>query len=393
MELTLTSRVRLLTQRYWVEILWCLFVVANTWAVLTFHDWSTVPFHFVWISISLLYGWRVWGLRMTLGLLAVAVIAPGVALLLNVLTNADRVDELTEVPLMTVVFLVMVMYVRRHVAARDEIRRVSEHNLALLQQERQFIQDASHVLRTPLTIALGHAELMLQTATDPVVAQDARVIVDELNRLKTVSNRLLALAATEQPDFAHPVPTPVRDLMTEACSRWSSTCPVRLGSLVDGYALVDQARIHEALDELIGNVVEHTPPGTPVTLSARREDGCIVLAVTDSGPGIPAPEQERIFDRFSRADGAARDNGFGLGLAIVKAIAEAHDATVAVRSEPGRGTTFELRFPSPANAADRAGRADRSGTGDDDLDEAMDQPPVDTAKVAAPLAAGGVRPR
>ncbi len=331
---------------HWVEILWCLFVLVNTAAIVKYHEWSTVPFHFIWIGLSLLYGWRVWGMRVTLAALTAVVVLTGLALVVDLIYDDERVDELTEVPLMATVFLVMVWYVRRHVAAKEETRRVSQHNVALLKQERQFIQDASHLLRTPLTIALGHAELMSRTTTDPVTAHDSQVIIEELGRLKVVSDRLLALAATEQPDFVHPVATSVRDLVTHAWSRWSSTYPaVELGRVVDTSAPLDPARLLEALDELVGNAVRHTPHGTPIELSARLADGSLVVAVADHGPGIPRGEQDRIFDRFARVDGRERVDGLGLGLAIVKAVAEAHGGSVAVRSEPGHGATFELRLP------------------------------------------------
>ncbi len=321
-------------------------MLINAAAILVFRDWATVPFHFIWIGLSLLYGWRVWGLRTTSMTLAAVMLVTGVALATDVLQRNQAPDELTEIPLMATVFVVMVLYVRRSVAAREEIRRVSEHNLALLQQERQFIEDASHVLRTPLTIALGHAELIQRTTTDPAAARDAEVVIDELNRLRTISDRLLELAATEQPDFVHPVETPIRELVTDACARWSSTCPaVELGRVIDTSVPLDPARVLDALDELIGNAVRHTPAGTPVKLSARREDGCVVMAVADMGPGIPQTEQTWIFDRFARADGRDGRTSVGLGLAIVKAIAEAHGGSVGLRSEPGHGATFELRLP------------------------------------------------
>jgi signal transduction histidine kinase len=347
----LTRRWAAFTRRYWVELLWCVFVLANTGAILIFRGWATIPFHFIWIGLSLLYGWRVWGLRATIWALVAVMVLTGLAMAVDVTLGDQAPDELTEIPLMATVFVVMVWYVRRSIAAKDEIHRVSEHNLALLQQERQFIEDASHVLRTPLTVALGHAELISRTTTDPVTAQDSKVIVDELKRLKTVSDRLLELAATEQPDFVHPVETSIRDLITDAHSRWSATNPaVEFGRVVNASVPLDPARILDALDELIGNAVGHTPAGTPVKLSARRENGAVVVAVADRGPGIRLSEQARIFDRFSRADGADRRNGVGLGLAIVRAIAEAHGGSVGVRSEPGRGATFELRLPLAGQA-------------------------------------------
>jgi two-component system OmpR family sensor kinase len=340
---TLTRRATAFARKYWVEIAWCGFVLLNVAAILVFPDWATVPFHFIWITLSLLYGWRVWGLRATGTALAAVIMITGVALLDDVILRYQAPDELTEIPLMAAVFVVMVMYVRRSVAAKEQIRRISEHKLA---QERQFIEDASHVLRTPLTIALGHAELIKRTTTDPLAARDSEVVIDELHRLKMVSDRLLRLAATEQPDFVHPVETPIRELVKDASARWSSTCPaVELGRVADVSVPLDPARVLDALDELIGNAVGHTPPGTPVKLSARREDGCVVVAVADSGPGIPSSAQALVFDRFARVEGHDRRNSLGIGLAIVKAIAEAHGGSVTLRSEPGRGATFELRLP------------------------------------------------
>lgn len=342
----LIRRATTFARRHWVELGWCVFVLANTTAMLVFSEWATVPFHFIWIGLSLLYGWRVWGLRATIWALVAVMLLTGLAMLDDVVVGGQAIDELTEIPLMATVFVVMVWYVRRTIAAKEEIRRVSEHNLALLQQERQFIEDASHVLRTPLTVALGHAELISRTTTDPVTAHDSKVVIEELKRLKTVSDRLLELAATEQPDFVHPVETQIRDLVTDAYSRWSATNPaVEFGRVVNASVPLDPARILDALDELIGNAVGHAPAGTPVKLSARRENGAVVVAVADRGPGIPRSEQARIFDRFARGDRGDRRNGFGLGLAIVKAIAEAHGGSVGVRSDPGHGATFELRLP------------------------------------------------
>jgi two-component system OmpR family sensor kinase len=351
----LTSRMARVPRERWIELGFGLFVLVNTAGILVFSQWSTVPFHFIWIGLSVLYGWLVWSIRATLAVLASVIVLTGVALGALVVRGIDRPDDLTEVPLMAIVFLVMVWYVRRHVAAREETRRVSERNLALLKQERQLIQDTSHVLRTPLTIALGHAELLCRTTADPIAAQDAQVVIEELNRLTLVCDRLLTLAATAQPDFAHPVPTPVHVLVTHVWSRWSPTDPaVELGEVVEAWVSVDPARFVEALDELIGNAVQHTPEGTPIRLSAQRRDGQLVVAVADRGPGIPPGDQDRILERFarlSRDDGDDQSKGLGLGLAMVKAIAEAHGGSLAVHSEPGHGTTFELRFPLRTGAA------------------------------------------
>lgn len=333
-----------------MEIGWWIFVLLNAAGILVFSDWATIPFHFIWIGLSLLYGWRVWGPRGTYAALAVIIAITGVTLGEDVIAGNQAVDEMTEIPLMSAVFLVMVWYVRHSVATEKMIRRVSARNLALLQQARHFIQDVSHVLRTPLTIALGHAEVLQRTTADAVAAQDAQIVINELKRLKALTDRLLALATSEQPDFVHRVGTAVSDVVTRALDRWSATCSsIIRGPVDDTVFLLDPDRVLEALDEMIGNAVAHTQPGTPIELSARREDGFEVIAVADRGPGIPEHTQSLIFDRFTQVDGASpnggRRNGFGLGLAIVKAVAEAHGGSAGVRSRVGQGAVFELRLP------------------------------------------------
>ena len=140
--------------------------------------------------------------------------------------------------------------------------------------------DASHIVRTPLTIALGHAEILQRTTDDAVAARDAGVVIDELTRLKETTDRLLELATSHQPDFVRPVLTPLREVVADACDRWSAKgAPVRLGKVDDAAVRLDPDRLLEALDELIGNAVNQTPPGRPVEISARRENGCEVIGV------------------------------------------------------------------------------------------------------------------
>src|SRR6185312_1070044 len=139
-------------------------------------------------------------------------------------------------------------YVHRAVAGQEQIRRISEHNLALLQRQRELVQDVSHVLRTPLTIALGHTELLLRGTRDAETTRDLTVVMDELTRLKHVSDRLLALAASEQPDFLQGVETRLDRLATQAASSWSSSHPaVTLGRLAPVSALVDPTQLRSAL--------------------------------------------------------------------------------------------------------------------------------------------------
>jgi signal transduction histidine kinase len=346
---TLTDRPRQWLRLHWAEALWAVFVAANTIGILTFGEWATVPFHFIWIGLSLMYGWRVWSTRATGWALASVIVLTGGAMFEEVRLGQQALDELTEIPLMSIVFLVMVWYVRRAVGARELFRRVSEHNMALLRQQRLLVQDASHVLRTPLTIALGHAELFRRTTSDTERASDLDVVIDELKHLKHISDRLLALAALDQPDFLRPVRSRMDDLVIQVWSRWSTTHPeILLGDMVTLEVPHDDLQVREALDELITNAVRHCPPGTKVTVAMSVVDGGVRISVADRGLGIPEDDRSRIFDRFAQAEGSTSRRGVGLGLAFVRAIADAHGGRVSLSHTAGGGSTFALWLPGHA---------------------------------------------
>jgi two-component system, OmpR family, sensor kinase len=337
---------RIAWRQYAVEAWWWVFVLVNTGSILVFRDWPTVPFHFIWISLALVYGWRVWSVRATAVVLALIIVLTGTVMLVDVLSGDQAVDELTEIPLMSAVFVVMVWFVRRAVASQNEIERVSERNHALLLREQRFVQDASHMLRTPLTIAMGYAEVLQRTTKDTAVVADLQVVVDELQRLRRITNRLLSLARSDEADFVHPVDSSVEELVRLVHRRWATSCPaVHLGQVEDALVRIDRDRLIEALDELVGNAVAHTPSGTPIELSARAEGDHQVIAVADEGPGITEADAAVIFDRWTHISHGGHAGGAGLGLAIVKAIAEAHGGSVSLNRRPGGGGAFELRLP------------------------------------------------
>ena len=339
---------------YWVDIAWVIFILLNLLAMRLVPAWQTVPFLIIWVSLTAVYGFRLWHLGSTLLTVVTVTLATGGLIGWQVLRGKQDGDYLAEVPLLAMMFVVMVWHSRRRVAAMDQMKRVSEHNLVLLDQQRQFLQDASHELGTPIAIALGHVELIEQAARDHETAADARVAAAELLRIRRLTSRLLLLASTDGPDFLYLAPVDVEEILVEALHRWSHV-PRQwsLGTLSDGWVDADADRLTMAVDALIENAVDQTDQNAQIELSARRDDETIVIAVTDSGPGIAAADIERIFGRFARID-AGRNRtagGFGLGLAIVKAIAEAHHGSVHVSSTVGRGATFEIHLPATAPGA------------------------------------------
>jgi signal transduction histidine kinase len=335
-------------RRFWPDLVWVGFAIANLVAMALAPDWETVPFHFIWVSLTILYGYRVWGPQVTAAVFTAVVASTGALLVFDLTRSAQLADELTEVPLMGAMFLAMVWHAQRRLGAMEDLRRVSDANLRLLHRERQFIQDASHELRTPITVALGHAELVERASRDPELADDARIVVDELQRLRRLADRLLLLATSEDPDFLSRSPVQVDRLLAETLQRWAPTVRRwRLDPSEPATVVSDADRLGLALDALVENAVKHTGPGDEIRLGVQRRGDQVAIVVADSGTGMPAERLEGIFERFARLDRArSRDQGGeGLGLTIVKAIVQAHGGTVAVRSTPGAGSVFELLLP------------------------------------------------
>jgi signal transduction histidine kinase len=347
----------------WPDIIWAAFVGLNLAAMRLLDSWQTVPFLAIWISLTVIYGFRLWRLQPTILTWAAVTLATGGIIFVQVLKGQQDADYLAEVPLIALMFLVMVWHGRRRLAATQErltameqVHKISQENLRLLEQQRQFLQDASHELGTPITVALGHAELIEQAATDQSVASDARVVTGELARLRRLTNRLLLLASAGAPDFLQVGPVPADSLVLDALERWGHVPRRwRLGDVAEVTVLGDGDRLIVALDALLENAVAHTEPGDRIEVSVGLDEDSAVISVTDSGCGISKTDLDRIFGRFTRAEPyrSREAGGFGLGLPIVQAIAEAHHGSVRVHSSSGQGSTFEMVIPAVPGAKPR----------------------------------------
>jgi signal transduction histidine kinase len=352
------------TRSSWLDLAWAVFVGLNLALMRLLPAWQTVPFLVIWVSLTIVYGVRLWRLQPAILTLAVVTLASGGIIVAQVVQGQQDADYLVEVPMVALMFLIMVWHGRRRqaileerLAAMEEVQRVSRENLRLLEQQQRFLLDASHELGTPITVALGHAELIERAATDKVVADDARVVVGELARLRRLSSRLLLLASAGGPGFLDVGPVGIDSLVIDALDRWGYTPRRwRLGEVAEATVAGDRDRLAVALDALLENAIAHTGPDDLIELSAQLAEGQAVLAVTDSGCGIPEADLDRIFGRFARARPfrSREAGGFGLGLPIAAAIAEAHRGSVRVRSTVGSGSTFELLIPAALEAAEAA---------------------------------------
>ncbi len=355
---------------------WAVFSALDLAAILAFPYWETIPFHFIWISFTLLYGFRTWAPAPTLWVLAAVMAATGAGIGLDVVRGTEPPAELTEVPLMAAMFGAMVWHARRKLAAERASQQISEENARLLANQRRFLQDASHQLRTPITIALGHAELLAASLVGAQEGRDIQVVVGELNRLRRIAERLLVIAAAEDPEFLHPEPLALDSFTMEILRRWRPTADRRwqLGRLDRVTVQADRERLGLAIDALLENAVRHTADGDVIKLSvaAAGHGRPTRMIVADGGQGIPAELVPHVFDRFRSGD-SGHPRGTGLGLALVRAVARAHGGDVLVRSRPGNGSAFELLLPAPAGPPAIAAMPPAAAhAGGDTLDGSLD---------------------
>jgi signal transduction histidine kinase len=225
--------------------------------------------------------------------------------------------------------------------------------------QRAFLADAGHELRTPLTIVQGNLDTL---TVDAEGGETLDIVADELQRMARLVDELLLLAHSEQPDFLHTQPTDVADLTVSLLAKIESLGdrPWSIGAIARGCCLLDRQRITQAVVQLAANAASHTPAGTPVELSSAWDGSELLVSVADRGPGIPAAEHARIFDRFTRLD-TRRPDSTGLGLSIVAAIAAAHGGRAYVHDRPGGGAIFCLRIPPGNRRADDGGNGRKRG--------------------------------
>lgn len=256
------------------------------------------------------------------------------------------------------------------VQGRDDIAALAEQFNGMLDRledtfgtQRKFLDDASHELRTPITIIRGNLEFIEDD--DPAErAEVVRLCTDELDRMSRIVEDLLLLAKSKRPDFVVPETVGLVDLTSDIDAKLRALGPRRwrIEAIAEGDGRLDPQRVTQAVVQLAHNAVQHTETDAVIKLGSSVSDGTISFWITDEGPGIRPADAQAVFERFSRGStGGARahETGAGLGLAIVAAIADAHGGWVELDSVPGRGATFTLRFPQEI---DRGHRHDEEGS-------------------------------
>ena len=233
-------------------------------------SWETIPFHFIWISLTLVYGFRVWSPGNTGFVLGLVIAATGALILSDAFAGEQLWGELFEVPLMSAMFLAMVWHARRRQDAVRDLQDEAAERAELLAQQKRFLHDVSHELRTPVTIARGHLELLQRVNGSG--GQEVEIALDELGRIENILERLLLLAKSKQPDFVVPAEIDVEPFLEDIFLRWSEVVPRgwRLGGLEPGTLLADPEALRISLDALLENAVKHTEPVDAICLSMPR---------------------------------------------------------------------------------------------------------------------------
>jgi signal transduction histidine kinase len=332
-----------LASRHWVEIFWVAWIAINVVATILVPAGTTVPFHFIWLSLAVVYGVRLWAVGKTLWVLTAISAVSAFALVAALLRSHQGLDEAAEVPMMASLFLAMVWYASRWKQATEELSLASA-------RERDFVRDASHQLRTPITVARGHVELVRDgVPSAETIDEDLTVVLGELDRLARISDRLLILATSDRVKFLALGQVELSRVVAATMHRWRTTAERdwQLHISARGTVQGDPERIESALDALIENAVKATGPGDRIAVELRAAGDKAIIEVADDGVGIEPEDLTRIFDRFWRStqQSGRASGGTGLGLAIVKTIAEAHGGSVRATSRTEGGAIFQIELP------------------------------------------------
>ncbi|VEP11483.1 Signal transduction histidine kinase [Hyella patelloides LEGE 07179] len=215
------------------------------------------------------------------------------------------------------------------------------------QSQRQFLNDASHELRTPITIISGHLEL-LQYSDPEEIAETMPIVLDELERMGRFVEDLLLLAKAERRDFLILKPVDLNELTQEMYCKMQvlGKREWQLDRQGKGIVTIDRQRIIQAMMNLAQNAVQYTNNTDTIAIGSAIDNQDIRLWIRDTGIGVPPQDQKSIFRRFTRSSNSKNSNqGAGLGLSIVSAIAQTHNGRIELYSRLGEGSTFTIVLP------------------------------------------------
>jgi heavy metal sensor kinase len=225
---------------------------------------------------------------------------------------------------------------------------------------RRFSGDAAHELRTPLTILKGEIEVALRSSADSLeLRRTLESCLEEVDRLNSLIEDLLLMTRMEGNAVNLPLQTvDLAEVVREAipglqalAEKAGSGCVIeaKAALAVRGY----ESLLFRLIFNLGENAIKYTPSGGQIDITAYQDGGAAIVEVRDNGPGIPADQQEHIFERLYRGDPSREGGGSGLGLALVRSITQLHKGKITLSSVPGKGSCFRVELPLAAEARDK----------------------------------------
>ncbi|WP_020525542.1 sensor histidine kinase [Catelliglobosispora koreensis] len=285
---------------------------------------ETIPYHVLWIGLVLAYGFTVWQPREMLVMVAISAVVTGT--IMSYHASLGRIDwiETAEIPLSVILTAVVAHYLRKRHLALAELARIAQEEHRRIEARQHLVRQVSHELRTPITIARGYTELVRERVSDPVVAEDTAIVLDELDKLAQITERLVTLMQIEGQLTREPLALDrelariVRRWTPAAERAWEVTAS-------SGTVLANRERLEVAVDCLLDNAVKHTARGDRIKVTGSIDHDGWSVEVTDTGAGMNPGEVPE-----------------GIGLSTVRGIAQQWGGTIEVRSRPGAGTTVSM---------------------------------------------------
>jgi signal transduction histidine kinase len=330
-----------------LDLAWACFVLGMFVLMRTTPQQQTVPYHLIFVSFTLVYGFRLWTARTTIAVLTLLTVVSGAMFLDVYLSGRVTVDEVAEIPLMSMIVGAMAWHAHRAAGAQHRVAELAALEASRSERQRNFLRETAHAIRTPVTIARGNLELLQLGSSDEQLREDTNEVLHQLDRLHQLARRLLVIeamqtSATKSPrllDAGVFAAALSRRWAGAADREWITDCTAR------GQVLVDMLRLEEALDAMVENALRFTDPGDTIRISCRDDGQLLEFAVADSGPGIPAEDRHRVFERFFHRHPPGEEPGNGLGLALVAAVASSGGGSASAGGAPEGGALVTLRLP------------------------------------------------
>lgn len=333
---------------------WLLVAAVCTALMWTVPGDETIPYHVAWATFALAYGLVPWSTARTIAGLSAFTLLTGGVLLLRAMTGVIAWQETAEIPLMTLLMILLVWHVRRRQMMLAAVTVMARREREQAQEREQLTRLTSHEMRTPLTIARGYVELLAAREVEPERRHDLAVVDDELERLTRVCERLVrAIRLQGAPELDT---VDVDAMLQQTARRWATVAD--RGWVVEAAAGTfsgSAERLRASLDTLIENALRYTGDGDTVRLFARRRLGQVDIGVADSGTGMSEQQLQLVNDPDRQAadhEDVPRDelSQTGLGLGLVRSVVSARGGRLLATWSPEGGAEVTMRFPVAAAA-------------------------------------------